>query len=465
MIKRTLLLAALLLSCSQASALEAMPKQAKQPNIIIIMADDLGYGDLGSYNGVQQTPNLDQLAREGMRFTDFHSSGTVCSPTRAGLITGRYQHKTGVDGVVNADPKHPSHSFGVDPKTQITFPNLVKAQGYKTALFGKWHVGYQQRFHPMNFGFDRFVGFLSGNIDYISHYDRMHTYDWWHDDKQVVEQGYSTQLITKHAVNFINDNKDKAFVLYVAHEAVHDPMQGPDSTIQRGPNKVKQDRNIDKIEIFKEVITELDRSVGDIVKAVKLAGLSDNTLILFTSDNGPMKLSSPGPLRGKKGSLFEGGHRVPTIAWWPNVIQANTVNEQLTISLDIMPTIIELTKAKLPDGHQLDGISLLPTLLANSETANQKTPRELFWRNGGLTLKTTSLLTKDKAKAMRAGKWKLIVSPYYRNASLYDLSQDIGEQHNVAKKHPEIVKTMMAKVKAWQDEMLPFLPYQVTAQK
>ena len=474
MMNKTLLFAAFYLSCSQVAAQQALPQQ---PNIIIIMADDLGYGDLGSYNGVQQTPNLDQLAREGMRFTDFHSSGTVCSPTRAGLITGRYQHKTGVDGVVNADPKHPSHGFGVDPKIQITFPNLVKSQGYKTALFGKWHVGYEQRFHPMNFGFDRFVGFLSGNIDYISHYDRMHTYDWWHDNKLVLEPGYSTQLITKHAVNFINDNKDNPFVLYVAHEAVHDPMQGPNSAIQRGPNKVKQDfsldktlsKSIDKKEIFKEVITELDRSVGDIVKAVKLAGLSDNTLILFTSDNGPMKLSSPGPLRGKKGSLFEGGHRVPTIAWWPNVIKANTVNEQLTISLDIMPTIIELTKAKLPDSHQLDGISLLPTLLAsklgNKALANQKIPRELFWRNGGLTLKTTSLLTKDKAKAMRAGKWKLIVSPYYRHASLYDLSQDIGEQHNVAKKHPEIVKTMMAKVKAWQDEMLPFLPYKVLPYK
>jgi arylsulfatase A len=466
MMNKILLLAALLLSCSQAAAQQP---QSKQPNIIIIMADDLGYGDLGSYNGVQPTPNLDQLAREGMRFTDFHSSGTVCSPTRAGLITGRYQHKTGVDGVVNADPKHPSHNFGVDPKTQVTFPNLVKAQGYKTALFGKWHVGYQERFHPTNFGFDRFVGFLSGNIDYISHYDRMHTYDWWHDDKQVVEPGYSTQLITKHAVNFINDNKDKPFVLYVAHEAVHDPMQGPNSAIQRGPNRVKQDKssvnNIDKREIFKEVISELDSSVGDIVEAVKHAGLSDNTLILFTSDNGPMKLSSPGALRGKKGSLFEGGHRVPTIAWWPNTIKENSVNEQLTISLDIMPTIMELTNAKLPEGHQLDGISLLPTLFASSETVNQKTPRELFWRNGGLTLKSTGLLTKDKGKAMRAGKWKLIVSPYYRNASLFDLSQDIGEQHNIAKKHPEIVKEMTAKVKVWQDEIQPFLPYKVIPYK
>lgn len=433
--------------------------QAIQPdktNIIIIMADDLGYGDLGSYDGIQKTPNLDQLAKEGMRFTDFHSSGTVCSPTRAGVITGRYQHKSGVDGVVNADPKHPSHSFGVDPKTQITFPNLVKAQGYKTALMGKWHIGYEKRFHPMNFGFDHFVGFLSGNIDYISHYDRMETHDWWHNNRQVVEEGYSTQLITKHATDFIKANKDKPFVLYVAHEAVHNPMQGPNSPIQRGPNKQEQDKSIKGSDVYKQVITELDISVGKIVETVRLAGLSNNTLILFTSDNGPMPLSSAGPLRGIKASLFEGGHRVPTIAWWPNKIKENSVNKQLTTSLDIMPTILSLTGASVPKGHQLDGINLTPTLLGQAQTH-----RELFWRNGGLKIDATDLLTKDQSKAMRSGKWKLIVSPYYKDASLYDLSQDISEQHNIANKHPEIVKKMTAKVKAWEDGILPYLPYKV----
>ncbi|WOH38138.1 sulfatase-like hydrolase/transferase [Thalassotalea fonticola] len=442
-----------LLLAGQSMALES---PASQPNIIVIMADDMGYGDLGSYNGIHHTPHLDQLAREGLRFTDFHSSGTVCSPTRAGLITGRYQHKTGVDGVVNADPKHPSHSFGVDPKTQITFPSLVKAKGYKTGLFGKWHVGYEERYRPMNFGFDRFVGFLSGNIDYISHYDRMHSYDWWHNEKQVVEQGYSTHLITEHAINFINDNKNNPFVLYVAHEAVHDPMQGPDSPIQRGPDKQKRKQDIDKEPIFKQVIGELDVSVGKLVEAVKLAGLSENTLIIFTSDNGPMKLSSPGPLRGKKGSLFEGGHRVPTIAWWPTKIKANTVSEQLTISLDIMPTILALTGAVVPAEHQLDGISLLPVFSGDKQPV-----RDLFWRNGGLNLHSSDLQTNDVAKAMRQGKWKLLVSPYYRSMSLYDLDKDLAEQHNIASSHPEVVKQMTEKVRAWESDILPYLPYQI----
>mgnify|MGYP005810973505 CR=1 FL=1 len=455
--KNTLVLMLFLIMVFQSQANEL---SKKQPNIIIIMADDMGYGDLGSYGGIQNTPHLDQLAQEGLRFTDFHSSGTVCSPTRAGLITGRYQHKSGVDGVINANPKHPSHRLGLDPTTQITFPQLVKEQGYKTALFGKWHVGYQERFRPMHFGFDHFVGFLSGNIDYLSHYDRMEKYDWWHNNKKVIEQGYSTELITKHSVNFINKNKDKPFVLYVAHEAVHDPMQGPNAAIQRGPNKEQSPKDIDKSAVFKEVIQALDTSVGQIVNAVKLAGLADNTLIIFTSDNGPMKLSSPGPLRGRKASLYEGGHRVPTIAWWPKVIKANTVSEQLTISLDIMPTIVKLTGAKLPKDHQLDGIDLMPILLGKPQG-----PRELFWRNGGFKYNSTSFETKDMSKAMRAGKWKLIVGPYYQSSNLYDLSKDIGEQKDIASRHPEIVKAMTAKIHLWEQEIIPYLPYKILPNK
>lgn len=438
------------------SPLQAHTVKQERPNIIIIMADDLGYGDLGSYKGIQKTPNLDQLAKEGMRFTDFHSSGTVCSPTRAGFITGRYQHKSGVDGVVNADPEHPSYSFGVDPQSEITFPNLVKAQGYKTALMGKWHIGYEKRFNPMNFGFDRFVGFLSGNIDYISHYDRMENFDWWHDRQQVEEEGYTTQLITKHATDFINTNKKNPFLLYIAHEAVHNPMQGPTSPILRGPNKQKKNKDIVGSEVYKEVIAELDISVGKIIQTVKRAGISDNTLIIFTSDNGPMPLSSAGVLRGIKGSLYEGGHRVPTIAWWPNKIKSHSINNQLTSSLDVMPTILSLTGASVPKGHKLDGIDLMPTLLGQAETH-----RELFWRNGGLTLNATNLLTKDKSKAMRSGKWKLVVSPYYKEASLYDLSVDVAEQYDIAHKHPKIVKAMMAKVRAWEDDVIPYLPYKV----
>ncbi|WP_017445746.1 sulfatase-like hydrolase/transferase [Gayadomonas joobiniege] len=437
---------------------QAKVSDLHKPNIIVIMADDLGYGDLGIYKGVQSTPNLDKMAREGMRFFDFHSSGTVCSPTRAGLLTGRYQQKAGVDGVINANASHPAHSLGVDPQTQITFPKLVKTQGYATALFGKWHLGYRQRFHPMHFGFDRFVGFLSGNIDYISHYDRMEKFDWWHNTEKVVEEGYTTQLITKHAVEFIEKNKNKPFVLYVSHAAVHSPMQGPNSQILRGPNK-KKIKKVDEQKVYSEVIAELDKSVGQIITAVEQAGLSESTLILFTSDNGPMKYSSAGPLRGQKGSLYEGGHRVPMIAWWPGVVASNSVTEQLASTLDIMPTIVSLTGAKLPDNHRLDGVDLMPTLLGLAPV-----DRVLFWRKGGLHFHSKKLIAQDSEKAMRKGKWKLVISPYYEQISLYDLSADISEQDDVAQKHPQIVAQLTARMKAWEEKILPYLPYKIQPQ-
>ncbi len=434
---------------------------ADKPNIIVILADDLGYGDLSSYGGKIPTPNLDRLAREGLRFTDFHSSGTVCSPTRAGLVTGRYQQRTGVDGVVNADPKHPAYKLGVDPEKEVTYPNLLKAAGYKNALFGKWHLGYKPKFNPMNFGFDRFVGFLSGNIDYISHYDRMENYDWWHNRKQITEEGYSTHLITHHTVQFIEQHKTDPFSILVAHEAVHAPMQGPEYPIQRGPNKQPKSQKNPPEEAFRLMLQELDNSVGDIMAAVNKAGIAHKTLILFTSDNGPMKYASPGPLRGKKGSMFEGGHRVPAIAWWPNTIKANTVTEQTTISIDLVPTMLAMSGAKAPDNHRFDGVSLLP-IFQNIPLASRK----LFWRNGGLngaTLKEP--IAKDTPKAMRDGQWKLVATPYYEKVSLFDLHSDLSEQHDLAEKFPQRVAAMTKELKTWEKEVMEYLPYTTIPEK
>lgn len=209
-----------------------------KPNFVFIMADDMGYGDPSCYGGSIQTPNLDRMAREGLRFTDFHSSGTVCSPSRAGLLTGRYQQRSGIDGVISADPATQAYKLGLDPEIP-TFSRILSENGYKTALFGKWHLGYHRRFNPLHYDFDRFVGFISGNIDYHSHYNRMGTYDWWHGRKQVQEEGYSTHLITQHAVDYIREHANEPFCVYVAHEAVHTPMQGPEDAIQRGPDKDK----------------------------------------------------------------------------------------------------------------------------------------------------------------------------------------------------------------------------------
>lgn len=437
----------------------AAASNKEKPNVIIILADDLGYGNLSSYGGDVPTPNLDRMAKQGMLFTDFHSSGTSCSPTRAGLVTGRYQHRAGVDGVINADPAHPTHKTGVDPITEVTYPKLLKQAGYKNALIGKWHLGYLSKYNPMNFGFDEFKGFLSGNIDYISHYDRMETYDWWDGRKQTKETGYSTHLITKHTIDFIKENKDQPFSILVAHEAVHAPMQGPNSPVQRGPDKAKNKKDRKDLrsneEVFDVMLTELDKSVGEILASVKKEGIADRTLVIFTSDNGPMKYASSGPLKGGKGSMAEGGHRVPMLAWWPGTIKAGEVSEQTTMSLDFMPTMLALAGAKAPKGHRFDGLDMTP---AFEQTRLPK--RQFFWRNSGINnAKLREPIGPDMPKAIRDGKWKLIASAYYKDFKLYDLSKDLGEKHDISKQHPGRIEMMTLDLKRWENEMMQTLVY------
>lgn len=191
---------------------------ADRPNIVIIMADDLGYGDISPYDGWIKTPHLEQMAAEGTRFTDYHSAGNVCSPTRAALMTGRYQQRAGIPGVVFADPKREQHEHGLQ-KVEYTIAEAFRDRGYATGMFGKWHLGYYPKYNPVRNGFDLFKGYVSGNIDFISHYDQSGNYDWWHQDQQAVEEGYVTHLIDKHSLEFIRDNKDKPFFLYLPHKA------------------------------------------------------------------------------------------------------------------------------------------------------------------------------------------------------------------------------------------------------
>ena len=283
-----------------------------KPNLILIMADDMGYGDASCYGGSTATPHLDRMAGEGMRFTDFHSSGNVCSPTRAGLMTGRYQRRAGIPGVINADPALESHSVGLDPDREITFAELLRDAGYATAVFGKWHLGYEARFSPVHHGFERFRGFVSGNIDYHSHYDRMETYDWWDGLEQIEEDGYTTHLITKHAIEFIEANRERPFCLYVPHEAVHSPFQGPDDPPQRGPAKAPgrqangEPPEASRERAFSQMLVELDKSVGAILGKVRELGLSEKTFVFFLSDNGPAGVGSAGPLRGGREAIGKG---------------------------------------------------------------------------------------------------------------------------------------------------------------
>lgn len=411
-----------------------------KPNIIVIMADDMGYGDSSVYRGWIETPNMERMAKAGLKFVDFHSSGAVCSPTRAGLMTGRYQQRAGVPGVVNADPKNADHHRGLQT-SEVTFAGLLRKRGYRTGMFGKWHLGYVTDYNPLRHGFDEFRGFVSGNIDYISHYDRMETHDWWHGEKRVREEGYLTELITENAVNFIDRYKDRPFCLYLPHGAVHSPIQGPQSPAIRGPNKqrVKVSAAAKK-ETVRQMLKSLDESIGAVIDAVERNGISKKTLIVFFSDNGGAAHMSCAPLRGKKGSVWEGGHRVPAIAMWPGKIRPGSVSEQLCISLDLMPTMLELAGASddVKADRPFDGVSLASHMLEQESIGR----RQLFWQHGS-------------SVAMRDGEWKLVTRAkgLTGDPALFDLSSDLGEKSNLASAQPRRVQKMVDAVKAWQEDV------------
>lgn len=407
---------------------------AESPNFIVIMADDLGYGDLSPYGGWIETPALQELADQGLLFTDFHSSGNVCSPTRAGLMTGRYQQRAGIPGVVRAMPAAEVHYHGLQT-SEVTFAELLREAGYATAIFGKWHLGYETRYNPLHHGFDEFIGYVSGNVDFFSHVDQAGFADWWHGLQKQDEEGYTTHLITQHAIRFLRDHRSAPFCLYLAHEAPHYPYQGPDDSAIRtvgGDFSVQGSRN-DIRTAYREMVVELDRGVGDVLKTLRELGLEEKTLVLFFSDNGANRNGENGPLRGFKGSNWEGGHRVPCLARWPGRIAPGTRTDALTITLDVMPTLLDAAGIPSPSDRALDGVSLLPIF-----DGKQPRPRSLFW-NG---------------RAMRDGTWKLILDGRgQKGVGLYDLATDLGERENLAERHPERVQRMRSALRSWQNDV------------
>lgn len=431
----------LLLACANA---ESAGNEQQRPNIIIIMADDLGYGDIGCYGSKKiRTPNLDRLAKRGLRLTDFHSSGAVCSPTRCGLMTGRYQQRAGIPAVVSVKHKH----IGMDP-SEVTFAEVFKRAGYRTAMFGKWHLGYQKKYNPIHQGFDEFRGYVSGNVDFFSHVDQSGAFDWWIQEDLKDEPGYTTHLITRHAVDFIQRSKDKPFCLYLAHEAPHYPYQGPNDAAERtvgGKFKVQGARkDIDKA--YREMVEEMDKGVGEVVDALKKSGLEENTLIWFFSDNGANQKGDNGGLKGFKGSVWEGGHRVPSIACWPGKIPAGTQSDQLAITLDVFPTVVGITGIKDSGIPRLDGVDLSQLLSNPNQSGTDPTLRErkLFWGHA-------------RQRAMRDGHWKLVANAKgLRQApQLFNLKNDVSEQNDLSNSQPDRVQSMLEKIRAWEKEVGP----------
>ncbi|MDA7640268.1 sulfatase [Opitutaceae bacterium] len=417
-----------------------------RPNIVFIMADDLGYGDLGCYGStINETPHIDALAASGLRFTDFHSSGPMCTPTRVATLTGMYQQRFGpkFDGAISGVRDYDS---GL-PLEAITIAELLQEKGYSTGCFGKWHLGYKPPFFPLNQGFNEFRGLGSGDGDFFNHIDRSGREDWWKDNDRLPEEGYTTDLITRHSIDFIKRHRNKPFFLYVPHLAIHFPWQGPDDP----PHRVSgNDYANDKWGVIpdrsnvaphvKSMIQALDDSVGEILNTIETLRLTENTLVVLTSDNGGYltysggfeNISSNGPLRAQKSSIYEGGHRVPTIVSWPGKIRPGET-EQTAHSTDWFPTFANLAHVSMEE-LQPDGVDLLPLL-------TQRTPlpeRNLFWR-------------KSDAWAVRSGPWKLTFER--SQLGLYHLENDLGETVDLANSMPEKVKALRSTWEKWAENV------------
>lgn len=422
---------------------------ASRPNIVLIVADDLGYGDLGCYGGRRaRTPHLDRLAQEGLRLTDFHANAASCSPTRAALLTGRYQQRSGVVEALS------ERSPGL-PDEARTMAEYLKSAGYATGIFGKWHLGSRpdSRALPNRQGFDVFCGARHGGIDYVSHVDRYGRLDWWHDEKPVDEAGYATDLLTDHAVRFIERRRAEPFFVYLPHLAVHFPWMEPTDESYReiGKNYDNQTKTgphspADVPRVVDRMIERLDDGVGKVMACLRRLNLDRNTLVIFTSDNGgyvnyagAKNVSSNAPLRGGKIGMYEGGHRVPCIAWWPNRIPAGGVNDATMMTMDLLPTFLELSGIPLPPGESLtalDGVSLVRPLLRGEPIAE----RTLFWQTADM-------------KAVRRGRWKIVVQ-HEQPAELYDLSNDLGERKNLAAQESTRVREMLAALAVWQSQFV-----------
>ena len=429
-------------------------KENRRPNIVIILADDLGYGDIGCFGGKAVTPHLDRMAADGLRFSDFHANGPVCSPTRAALLTGRYQQRMGIDSALGEGEL----GLGApEARGETTIADYLRRAGYATGIMGKWHLGYNEEQNPVNFGFDTFRGMLHGAVDYHSHINTFGRFDWWHNEKLVKEDGYVTDLITDHSLRFIEAHRDEPFFLFVSHLAIHFPWQTPDDTGHRQEGKSYRDVSgpLNKLgphppeetgAVVRTMIEETDKSVGRILHKLEELGLDKDTLVVFTSDNGGYneyrggytEISSNGPLQGQKGSTLEGGHRVPAIARWPGCIPGGSRTDQTALTMDLLPTALDMAgiPAAVPSGrNKLDGTSLLP-LLCQQRALPQRT---VFWALGG-------------AKAARSGDWKLIVGEDHP-PRLYHLGNDISESRDLAGENMELVNRLTAELDAWSEEV------------
>jgi arylsulfatase A-like enzyme len=408
---------------------------------VLIITDDMGYADLGSYGATDvKTPNIDALARAGVRLTDFYANGVMCTPTRAGLISGRYQQRYGLEVALSSASSADS-SRGL-PVAGHSLPQLLKNNGYATALVGKWHLGYKPQFSPGAHGFDYFFGLKSGYHDFYTHRASDRSMDLWENDRVIEEPGYMTDLITARAQRFIEQHAraGKPFFIDVAYNAPHWPYQPPDRpSVARGnaAHLMPYDSATSTRADYVAMVERMDRGVGDLLRTLDRLGIAQNTLVIFTNDNGGEWLSSNGPLFNRKWTVWEGGIRVPAIVRWPGRIPAGKVSRQVGITMDLTASILAATGSVVPPAARLEGMDLLPIL----EGRSPEVTRTLFWR----------AVAGRTQKAVRSGDWKLVVDG--NHTFLYDVRQDLGERHDLANRRQDVARRLRGLLSAWEQDV------------
>jgi len=427
----------------------------KKPNIIFIVADDLGFADLGCYGGRpalfgEVSPVLDGLAAKGLKFTEGYSNSPVCSPTRFALMTGRYQYRMrgAAEEPINVKSRG-STTLGMPPE-HPTLPSLLLKNGYHTALIGKWHLGYPPAFGPLKSGYEEFFGPMAGGVDYFTHCASNGTHDLWFGEAERAEEGYLTDLISDHSVDYIermaqDAHAGKPFFLSVHYTAPHWPWETRDD--QALAQEIKNDilhLNGGNIHTYQRMIHHMDEGVGKIMQVLEKLNLVDDTLVVFTSDNGGERFSDNWPLVGGKMDLTEGGIRVPWIAHWPATIKAGGVSTQQCLTMDWSVTMLDAAGVQADADYPFDGMSLLSVLEKPAVTF----PRTLHWR-----------MKYRGQRAMREGDYKYLQVDGIEY--LFNLATDQRERANLAKEQPERLQRMRRAWESWNQTM-PAIPEDAT---
>lgn len=421
------------LVCGQLAAAEP-----STPNLIFILADDLGYGDLGCYGAPDiRTPRLDALAAQGMHFTEAYANGPTCSPTRYAFITGRYQQRGGLEYALY----YQENNAGL-PADGETLPRLLRSAGWRTALIGKWHLGYDAKRAPNAQGFQHFFGLLGGNHHYFQHMDRLGHHDLFLNAEPVKRQGYSTDLFTHDAIRLLREPREQPLFLFLSHPAPHFPYQGPGDAGRKVEPRKKSWQDGTRAN-YVSMVEHLDQSVGRLLDELDRLDLAKSTLVVFTSDNGGDSMGRNLPLSGRKGTLGEGGIRVPCIARWPGIIPAGKTSATPIITMDWTATFLAL--AGVTRREAADGVNLLPLLRGQDDALR---PRDLFWRRVPEPVRGRVV----PQRAVRHGAWKYL-EEQGQPPRLFDLSQDPAETRDLSSRHPAICTQLRAKIEAWEASM------------